>query len=445
MVVRMRIVRDQRRLCLVEGLETLDHPRKGRDRLDRLQIADVLAEEDLLPLHQPDRILEVSASRQNYREPATETDRDREGREATRPSQNHLPSSHDANDRIVCLAKYRPIVIQNQIRDPGQPVERFHDVNADRLVGEVAARRDKRPPNPAHDQMVERRRWQHHAQSGVARRDRSRNRPPAPHTPVEQHDRRLRTQQQPLLGRRHQAVTLNFGQTGIEQRQRLLGALLAATQLPQRPLIPGVNHEVEAAKPLHRDDSPLAERRAGHRQRLFPLTQPLPRRIAQRESRPTLPTAVRLSVKTPVCRVLILCTARRAHHEPLHCRRRPVIRQRLDDRVSGSTIGTVGEWIAESPIGWIEDLRQALPTRRDVRQHQRSRLPGFRRGYNTGQNPEMTVTAGIAEKWFEAGDHRQRRRLARHFHQELAQWLLPTLDLELNPGHHIPNPAGQPH
>ena len=85
------------------------------------------------------------------------------------------PSTH-LDDRVVDVSDDRAIVDEKQIGDATQPVERLALVDADRLVGEIAARRHDGPADVPHQQMMERRVGQHHAEVRVARRHRRRNR-----------------------------------------------------------------------------------------------------------------------------------------------------------------------------------------------------------------------------------------------------------------------------
>ena len=79
---------------------------------------------------------------------------------------------------------------------------------------------------------------------------------------------------------------------------------------------------------------------------------------------------IRLRVKPPVGRVVILPLALRAHPEDRHRRLRPVVRNVLNDRVSRTAIGAVRERVAEAPVGRIHRIGQAGVAGRDIRRDQ---------------------------------------------------------------------------
>src|SRR6266480_5676730 len=85
-----------------------------------------------------------------------------------------------------------------------------------------------------------------------------------------------------------------------------------------------------------------------------------PRSIEQIYLRPTDWASIRLGMKAPVQRILILTLAFPTHREYTHRRLIAIIRHILDNRKARSTIRAVDKWIVEAPVSWIEEFMQAV-------------------------------------------------------------------------------------
>jgi len=69
---------------------------------------------------------------------------------------------------------------------------------------------------------------------------------------------------------------------------------------------------------------------------------------------------IRLRVKAPVFRVLILGEAGGAHDEWGHACIRAVIWDGAHNGEAGAAMGAIREGIAEAPVFWIADIREAI-------------------------------------------------------------------------------------
>ncbi len=90
------------------------------------------------------------------------------------------------------------------------------------------------------------------------------------------------------------------------------------------------------------------------------------RRVAPRQPWPAGRAGIRLGMKPPICRVVVLRLALRAHRETRHRRRRTVVGHTEHDRVAGSAVRAVGEGVAVPPIIRIVDLGEAVAARAGV-------------------------------------------------------------------------------
>ena len=69
---------------------------------------------------------------------------------------------------------------------------------------------------------------------------------------------------------------------------------------------------------------------------------------------------IRLRVKAPVFRVLILSEAGGSHDEWGHACIRAVIWDSAHNGEAGAAMGAIREGIAEAPVFWIADIREAI-------------------------------------------------------------------------------------
>ena len=76
-------------------------------------------------------------------------------------------------------------------------------------------------------------------------------------------------------------------------------------------------------------------------------------------------------MKTAIERVVVFALAFQTHRKFLHRRVGAIIGQLFDNRETWTAVCAVRERIAKSPIGWVENLAQAIRARRNIRENQR--------------------------------------------------------------------------
>src|SRR6266704_1002398 len=100
----------------------------------------------------------------------------------------------------------------------------------------------------------------------------------------------------------------------------------------------------------------------------------IPRSIEQICLWPTNWAGIRLGMKAPVQRILILTLAFPTHREHTHRRLFAIIRHILDNRKARSAIRAVDKGIVEVPVSWIEEFKQAVVTSSSIRRDERFAL-----------------------------------------------------------------------
>ncbi len=368
-IVGMQIVHDRRRHRPVEVEKVENHALEGGMGLRRLHVAQVLRQEDLLAdTHRGGRLLMRAGG-----DEAGELLR-RENRQwcvAAGPAQQLRPAVEEPRDAVVDMAGDRPVVQQEEIGDAALAAEasqRFVVVDRDRLAGEVAARRHQGKIHRREQQVMQRARRQHHAETRIARRDLWCEENPRKFAPPQQHDRRLRRGEEGGLFRREPAQLADRGNVAHHQRQRLRRASLAFAKTPHRGRGARVAEELETADSLERGDLALAERRGEIRERRFPEGARLARRAHRAQEGTAVGTGVRLGVKAAASGIFVFRAAGRAELETAHRRRRPVVGQAEDDRETRPAARAVRERVVESAVVRREELGPALGARREVRQ-----------------------------------------------------------------------------
>ncbi len=133
---------------------------------------------------------------------------------------------------------------------------------------------------------------------------------------------------------------------------------------------------MKSSQSLDGHDPASAHSLRRHQQGLVTGRKGLPGLTPEFQMRAAIRTSVRLGVKPPVHRVLVLGPAGIAHPEPTHRRGGSVVGQRLNDRVSGAAVGAVGKRILIAPVVAVEYLPAAFTASGDVRQNER-RLAAF--------------------------------------------------------------------
>ncbi len=145
---------------------------------------------------------------------------------------------------------------QEEIGNRGQPFEGFNLARNDRLAGDVAAGRNNRKAELPHQQMMDRRVGQQHAEPRIAGRDCLRYQLSGP---PQKHDRPRRPGEQRCLDRSNLAVFADLGERGKHHREGLVRPALTGTKPLHRRLVACIGEKMKSADPLQRDDRPLAQ------------------------------------------------------------------------------------------------------------------------------------------------------------------------------------------
>ena len=257
-VVRVQVVRDDRGRHREQPLEVVDPGAVRRERLPVLEVADVVADPRAAALGEAERALELGAARQ-----------DRRGRhDRQREAVRHAPAraaqdERAAHDRVVGARLDRPVVDEEGVGDPAEPLARVVVGERDRLVGDVAARQHERHAHVAEQQMVQRRVRQHHAELAQPRGDRVRHR--GARRARGDDDRPVARGQPRGGGRVERDERARRVEPAGHQRERPLLAPLAGAQRGDRRLGVRAAGQVVAADPLDRDDRAGAQQRRGGR------------------------------------------------------------------------------------------------------------------------------------------------------------------------------------
>ena len=381
----------------------------------------MLAQEQIAVGGQCHRVLEIGADSQDRRQRLVDAHRQRGV--AAGAAQDQLALLHDAHDRVVHVAADRTVVHQQQVGDRPEPPQRVPLVDADRLVGQVAAGGYHRAAKVVQHEVVQRGGRQHDAQAGAAGRHGG-SQVDGPAAP-QQHDGRFRRAQQPRLQRREHAVTVDQRQVRIHQRERLLVPPLAPAQAHHRLLVAGVDQQMKAAESLDGHDQPPAQRCHRPAQRGFLHGEVLApscgvgAAVPQRQPRPALRTRVGLGMEAPVAGIAILRQTARALREAAHGGMGAVVRKPFDDAVARAAVRAVGERIAVAAIRGVEDVRNALRAGSDVGQDQRP--PGS--GAVAGADLEPGVPDRVEIARLQALDGGARRSFPLDAEQESLQAL----------------------
>src|SRR5208283_3885475 len=150
----------------------------------------------------------------------------------------------------VHMADNRTIVNEEKISDTAQSFPRLPFVRANRLVAQVAAGGDDRKTKFSHEQMMQRIRRQHHAEIRIAWGDGiCDSRFPTSDFP-QQHNRRFRRTQPPLLQWRYFANVPRAFQRWNYERERLFLAVLSFAQKPDGHFIARIRQQMKSANAL---------------------------------------------------------------------------------------------------------------------------------------------------------------------------------------------------
>ena len=169
----MEIVGDHAGLDVEHGEE---EPEVGPERFVGelgVEIAEMRGEERLAAERHAEGALQLRPDRdqrprRRHREPHDTR------REPTRTPDREA----HADDGVLAAAVDRAVVGEEGVGDVAEPLARFVVGDRDGLVGAVAARQHERPARVGHEEMVERRVGEHHAELRRPRRHRPRDHGP---------------------------------------------------------------------------------------------------------------------------------------------------------------------------------------------------------------------------------------------------------------------------
>ena len=162
----MLIADNRSRLKGVKPRQIAGHAAKCLQSERRIEVADVLTDNDLTAGGDGERVFLMCADRQQRRQRLL--NRHGIGSIAASATQDHLASQDNAHDGIIDLPGDGAIVNEENVGDTGQARQSLALVEADRLVAAVAAGGHDGKTDLGHQQMVQRRVRQHDAEIGIA-------------------------------------------------------------------------------------------------------------------------------------------------------------------------------------------------------------------------------------------------------------------------------------
>jgi len=109
----MEVAGDQLGLEAVKPAEIVDGALEGAARLERVQVADVLADDDLTAARDGDGVLEMAAHGEHGGQFPAHADRQR--RVAARPPHDALAAARDAHDGVVGRTRDRAVVSEKDV------------------------------------------------------------------------------------------------------------------------------------------------------------------------------------------------------------------------------------------------------------------------------------------------------------------------------------------
>ena len=258
-----------------------------------------------------------------------------------------------------------------------------------------------------------------------------------PIPPLQQDDRAFRRLEQSPFGCRDDDRALHVGQGWEHDRERLLLAMLQGSQPLHRAVVIGPHEEVKSAEPFHGHNASFADRADGIGECGASGREHPAARIDERQPGPARRTGVRLRVEPAIQRVVVFALAGLAHHEALHRRAGPVVRQRLDDGEARAAVRAVGEGILEAAIRGIEDLAQAIVAGGDIRKDERDQRPVGR----ALADLEPGIAARVEPRCFQALDCGARRPFGKEPRQEAVEGETIPLDLDAHPLRRVAHPS----
>ena len=163
-VLRMEVVGDDLGHDPVQPGKVVDRLEERPVRRQVLEVADVMAGDDVAALGDGDGALQLRTDGEHGGRRGVEGQRQRLRRVAARPTQQLDPAAGGTGDRVVAADVDRAVVGQQAGDHRAEAVDGVGVVVGDRFVAEVAARHHQRPADTVEQQVVQRAVGQHHAE-----------------------------------------------------------------------------------------------------------------------------------------------------------------------------------------------------------------------------------------------------------------------------------------
>ena len=403
-------------------------------RLGVFQVADVLAQEGVTPppggkaglLLRPEGHHPVGGPVQQHRlgDPAPAA-----AQEVGRPLPDH-------RHRVVAPVADRPVVEQIAVGHAGQRGEGFVVVNEHRAARPVGAgehHRRRAAGGAVGQQPVQRCVGQQDAQSvGGAQL------PPGVRVELFQQQDGPAGALEQRGGRPVDAAEApRFPQIPAEQGQRLVRPVLAPPQPPDGRGAAPVAGQVDAPRPLDRQDAPRRQGALGQGDRV--AVHRAAGGVQVEGPGPADRAGVGLGVVPAGGDVAVFGRTGRAHGKAGHGGVGPVVGQRLQDGEPGPAVGAVDEGVAVAAVGGVVHLPQAGRAGGQVGGHQGGASPA---GAGADDEPPVPCRGG-QQLGLHRLHHRQRRRVPAHRRQEGVQPGGVALQLPFHPGGGVAHPARQ--
>ena len=367
----MQVGGKQLRFCLKKLLIVRDRLLVGGEHAPVRQIADVLAQERLIPARQAERTLQLCTACEHGRLWG-KGERKRCRRKAAAAAHNLPSACRHAQNRIIHTMHNLPIMHEDRIGNLGESPLCGHIVIDNRLAAEVCTRHDPEIIRGEQEEVYGRV-WKHHAETRVPRGNARGDRILPIRPPLQQHNRRSRRGKPAFLLLRDSAQSAHRLKRARHHGERLRLAPFAAAQACDRLIAARVAREMVAADALDRNDST----RRDNFPRLFQRVAVRRRALRQQPiGRPAGSACIRLRVETAVCGIVIFVLAGRAHAKGRHRGQRAVIGHTANDRVPRTAVRTICKGIALPPIRFGQNLAPAVRTDGEIGRDKRScRLP----------------------------------------------------------------------
>ncbi len=370
-VATVGIMQDELGAHAIQPGQGLDLPREGLLGAQRRQLADVRRQHQPRIPAQADRVLLLGAHGEQGPGQAP-GQLELEGGAAPSRTQRARPAGDGPPDAIIHRVQDGAVMVQEGIGHPAQALLCHGPVGDNRLAGDIGRGSDQRARQGLHQQVVQGRIGQQHADlaepGGEGRLE------PVVGPQREQHHRPL-VGEQGLGGCRVQPGMAAHDLKAIlalprdHHGERLVRPMLALAQGRQRRRVAGIGHQVVATDSLHGDDPAFGQRRDGGRQRLPGIRErpvALHAPLYKRQPGPALRAADRLGMEASALRVVVFPPALGAERKGLEAGARPVVGQSFDHAVARAALVAVGEGVAVVAVLRVVHLRQAVLAHRGV-------------------------------------------------------------------------------